>query len=177
MKGKAFLILFIIAAGVAIVLLTHRGDQPKHPLVAVDFPAPLISLKDLDGKDWRLKDNRGNVVILNFWATWCDTCKEEMPSLQHLYDYRKGEPNFRMVTILYNDDPDKAIEYQKKNNFTLPVYVDPDGAAAAAYGLTGVPETYIVDKKGVLRKKLIGPADFGNPDAIIDITKLLMEGP
>ncbi|NIT04247.1 redoxin domain-containing protein, partial [Candidatus Saccharibacteria bacterium] len=75
--------------------------------------------------------------------TWCDTCKEEMPSLQRLYDAKKGDPNFMLVTVLFDDEPMKGIKYLKENGYSLPLYIDIDGSAAMAYSLRGVPETYV----------------------------------
>jgi thiol-disulfide isomerase/thioredoxin len=115
-------------------------------------------------------------VLINFWAEWCDTCKEEMPSLQRLYDTLKDDPNFRLVTILYKDDPMIASAYLKENNFTLPLYVDPNLNAAALFGITGVPETYVVGKDGILLKKFIGPLDFDNPDAVAFFKRNLAGG-
>jgi len=78
-----------------------------------------------------------------------------------------------MVTILYKDDYGKAVAYMKQNNYALPVLIDRDGESAKAYGVTGVPETYIVDKQGVLREKVIGPADWNSPQAISLISNLI----
>jgi cytochrome c biogenesis protein CcmG/thiol:disulfide interchange protein DsbE len=177
LKSKAIVIAVIVAIGVAVVVLNKGAEDRQNLLpVAEGLEAPDIRVNDLDGDEWQLSTNRGEVILLNFWATWCDTCKEEMPSLQHLYDTLKDEPNFRLVTILYNDAPLNAVNYLKDNNYTLPLYMDPNGIAGVTYGLTGVPETYVVDKKGVLRKKIIGPSDFDNPDALAFFKRLLAEG-
>ncbi len=177
MKGKAILIVVMIAIAVALVIFGRsRDDRPKLKPVIVGYEAPDIRVRDIDGNTWRLSANRGNVVLINFWATWCDTCKEEMPSLQRLYDAKKGDPNFMLVTVLFDDEPMKGIKYLKENGYSLPLYIDIDGSAAMAYGLRGVPETYVVGKKGILRTKIIGPADFDHPDALAFFTRLLAEG-
>lgn len=177
MKGKAILIVIIIAIGIALMVFGRSKDnRPKPMPVVVGLEAPDISLLDIESNTWRLSAKRGNVVLINFWATWCDTCKEEMPALQRLYDSKKSDPNFKLVTILYNDEPMTAIRYMKENGLSLPLFIDIDGSAAVAYGLTGVPETYVVGKKGILRKKIIGPADFDNPAAVAFFTRLLAEG-
>ncbi len=176
MKAKALVIVAVIGIGVALILFGRSGDDtPRAPLVAEGFKAPDINLKDLDGNLWSLSSKKGSVVLINFWATWCDTCKEEMPGLQLLYDVKGDNPGFQLVTVVYDDDPLRAVKYLADNNFTLPLYIDGDGSAARAYGLTGVPETYIVGKKGILRRKIIGPADFKDPGAVAFINKLLEE--
>jgi len=87
-----------------------------------------------------------------------------MPSIEALYREMKGKEDFVMITILYKDSPESAIGYLKSNGYTFPVYVDPDGSAARKYGVTGVPETYIVDKRGMLVRRVIGGADWNSPD-------------
>jgi peroxiredoxin len=96
-----------------------------------------------------------------------------MPSIEALYrDMMRGD-DFVMVTILYKDSPENAFEYMKSKGYTFPVYVDPNSSAARNYGVTGVPETYIVDKKGVLVRRVIGGADWNSPDEINQIKALL----
>ena len=80
-----------------------------------------------------------------------------------------------MLTILFNDDPQNGINYLKQNGFNLPVMFDKDGQAARTYGLTGVPETYIVDKKGILRAKVIGPYQWDSTEALESISGFLKE--
>jgi thiol-disulfide isomerase/thioredoxin len=177
LKGKGIVIAVIVAIGIALVVFGRRDDsRPKPMPVFENYEAPDISLRDIGGNSWRLSARRGSVVLINFWATWCDTCKEEMPGLQRLYDAKKSDPKFELVTILFDDDPTAGIKYLKENGYTLPLYIDTDGSAAVAYGLTGVPETYVVGKKGILRKKIIGPADFDDPGAVAFLTRLLAEG-
>lgn len=178
MKAKAIVIGLILVVGIALVILNAgKGDRaPRPPLVAEGFKAPDIEVRDLSGNAWRLSAHKGDVVLVNFWASWCKECREEMPSLQRLYDKLKTNPDFEMVLVVYNEDPGESAEFMDENNYTMPVYVDPGSAAARSFGLTGVPETYIVSKEGVLKKKIIGPADFDNPGALEFIARLLEGG-
>lgn len=80
-----------------------------------------------------------------------------------------------MITILYKDSPENASAYMKAQGYSFPVYTDPDQKSASAFGVTGVPETYVIDKKGVLRQRVIGPADWSSPEAKALISALLKE--
>ena len=102
-------------------------------------PAPLFSLPTMDGKVMNLADYRGKIVFLNIWATWCPPCKEEMPSMQHLYERFKGE-NFEMLTISIDAKTEDVAPFMKDLGLTFPVAFDPEQNVAAQYGITGVPE-------------------------------------
>lgn len=128
--------------------------------------APDFELLDLEGNAVRLSDFRGGAVLVNFWATWCPPCREEMPSLSALHASFSGNPAFSALTVLYQDSPETAKDYLEKNGYLIPVLVDPKGSVAESYGLTGVPETFLIDGDGVLRKKIIGPFRFNSPEAI-----------
>jgi peroxiredoxin len=175
LKAKAIVIGLILAFGIAVIVINAgKGDKaPRPPLVAEGVKVPDVEVRDLSGNAWRLSARRGNVVLVNFWASWCKECREEMPSLQGLYDRLKTNPDFEMVLIIYNEDPGESAEFMDENNYTMPIYVDPGGTAARSFGLTGVPETYIVAKDGILRKKIIGPADFTKPGAADFIVRLI----
>lgn len=112
---------------------------------------------------------------MNFWATWCDSCKEEKPYLYSLYSNLKQSPGFVFVSILYNDDINNALQYEKANSFNFPVFTDPGGKAAWSYGLTGVPESFIIDKSGRLKDKVIGPMDWSSPQVAVYFQNLLKE--
>lgn len=175
MKTKGIILALVLAVGVAVVVFGTKKQNIPQRGSTVGLEAPHLSLGDTSGKTLSLSDLRGSVVFVNFWASWCQPCKDEMPSVQALFNRFKDAPGFRMVTILYRDDPARARSFLSQNGFQLPVFLDPDGTSAAAYGVTGVPETYIVDKRGVLREKVIGPADWGSPQASSLIAGLLSE--
>ncbi|MCE5194404.1 MAG: TlpA family protein disulfide reductase [Nitrospiraceae bacterium] len=175
MNKKGIILIAILAAGVSLFLFIAAKNNlyVKQP-IAVGLAAPEISLIDAASKK-RLapEDLKGKVLFVSFWASWCQPCKDEMPSLNLLNNEFKNNNDFKMLTILYRDNPKDAFAYLKKYDFNLPVLIDIDNYAAKAYGLTGVPETYIVDKSGVLAQKIIGPYKWDSPDVFAFITKLL----
>jgi thiol-disulfide isomerase/thioredoxin len=118
---------------------------------------------------------KGKVLFINFWASWCSPCKEEMPSIDKLFRHFSTHQDFIMLPVIYRDSPQDAANYLKESGFNLPIVIDKDGKAARSYGVRGVPETYIIDKKGIIRKKVIGPYEWNSPDVLAFITELLKE--
>lgn len=151
-------------------------DQAGKTRAVVGQPAPTFDLTDLYGKKWSLADLRGQVVFLNFWATWCQPCLQEMPSMAALNQRMAGKP-FQMITVLYNDRPEYAWNLVKKTGYTFPVLLDGDGTVSNRYGLTGVPETYIIDSQGVLVEKFIGPVDWNSAKALALLGKYMPPPP
>jgi peroxiredoxin len=135
-------------------------------------PAPNFMLTDLTGKEWQLSDLRGKVVFINFWATWCPPCIQELPSMEALKQ-RLSTASFQMLTILYSDRPELGQSMVNKSGYSFPVLIDTDAAVGRQYGLTGVPETFIIDPQGILREKFIGPFDWESQDAMIMLEKYL----
>lgn len=175
---KAIILSVVAAVGIAALVLLSRGykgGERSLPLATVGLDAPELLVSDVAGKTYHLSDLKGSVVFVNFWATWCEPCRGEMPSLQALYSQLKDRQGFRMVTVLYKDDYQRAMAYMGENHYEFPVLLDDSGKTAKSYGVTGVPETYIIDKKGVLKQKMIGPFDWASPEALSLITKLLAE--
>jgi DsbE subfamily thiol:disulfide oxidoreductase len=175
-KAKVIIVVgvVLVAALLGVVFGTKKHEtRPAKALVGLDSPE--LSVGDPSGATVRLADLKGTVVFVNYWATWCPPCREEMPSIQNLYRRFRDEKGFRMVTILYRDDYQKAMAYLKDNNYDFPVMLDIDGKSAAAYGVTGVPETYIIDRKGTLRQKMIGPFDWSSPEAVSFISDLMKQ--
>jgi peroxiredoxin len=158
--------LIVLGIPLITLVLSSYGCKEKRSIAVEGLRAPDFSIKDVGGNTWRLSDMMGSVVLINFWASWCEPCREELPSIQKMYESMKGEPGFRFASILYRDDPTRAYAYMQQNGYTFPLLVDPDGSVSSAYGLTGVPETFLIDKRGVLVKKIVGPADYGSPEAI-----------
>lgn len=175
---KRFVIILMLIVAALILLFIPEKERINRPVVVVGLGAPDFELPELDpsGKNpsriWRLSDLMGKVVFINFWASWCEECKKEKPSMQRLYEMMQGKP-FQTITILYRDNPEKAMAYMKKNGFTMPVLLDTNKKASYSYGVTGVPETYIIDREGVLRKKIIGGGVWDSPEALGFIENLL----
>jgi peroxiredoxin len=157
------------------VLFSSCGNWEEKIVLKEGEPAPLFSLNDVTGKIWSLEELKGKVVLVNFWATWCPTCKGEKVSLQKLSDMTRDKSNFVILTILFNDATRRAVQYMKKNSLNLTLLVDSRQEVSKMYGLTGVPETYIIDKKGMLRRKIIGPTRFDTPDSLKFFYGLIME--
>ena len=146
-----------------IFILPGCGEIPT--VAEVGQPAPDFTLVDTQGKTWTLSQLKGQVVFVNFWATWCPPCRAEMPSMQRLYTYLPKD-KFKMLGILNNDSPSLAEDFCRKLGVTIPILNDPNGKVGADYGLTGVPETFIIDKEGILREKFIGPAQWDAPNYV-----------
>jgi thiol-disulfide isomerase/thioredoxin len=165
-KRKVILLSVFFAVAAVIFLFSYGGNNLQKPATGngADSATVLSVADSLSGKKLSASEYYGKVLFVNFWATWCPPCKEEMPSIEALYREMSSSDNFRMVTILYKDSPSSAHEYMKSQGYTFPVYVDTEGKTARQYGVTGVPETYIVDKKGNLVKRFIGGLDGNSPE-------------
>jgi len=171
MKYKGFILILLI--GIAIIVLIYLPrDRVLEAVAAVGSPAPDFELMDTNGKVWRLSDLRGKVVFINFWATWCSTCKWERPYKERLYEKMQGRP-FQMLGILFRDDPRNLQIYFKKYTVSPPTLISTDNRVGRLYGVTGVPETFIIDKEGILRKKFVGPRKWDSPEIIAMIEKWL----
>jgi peroxiredoxin len=170
---KKTLILFIIfAAGILSVFLVTKYDDTAKKNAVVGLDAPGFELKDTEGKVWKLSALKGKVVFLNFWASWCDSCKEENPSIQKLINAEKGNDAFVFVSILYKDDPLKAKDYMEANGLDFPVLID-NKNTAREYGIKGIPETFILNRKGIIKGKVVGPQQWDAPDIRAAIRKLI----
>lgn len=131
-------------------------------MAIVGQPAPDFTLVDRQGKTWTLSELKGQVVFINFWATNCPPCREEMPAMQKLYTTMPKD-KFKMLAVLNKEDPVLADTFAAKLKLTMPILNDQKNIAGSEYGLTGVPETYIVDKEGVLREKFLGAYEWDSP--------------
>ncbi len=162
--------LVILAGAFALVWLQSSKYEP----LMVGKVAPDFELPDLTEQDVRLSDYRGKVVFLNFWATWCKPCKEEMPSMEVLYRQFKDDG---LVVLAVSIDrvttKDDIPPFVKSMDLSFPVLIDSWGQTDKRYKLMGVPETYIIDQQGVLREKIIGPRDWTRLDNLQVVTQLL----
>ena len=159
--------LVSIALLLCIITLTTACSRKETPQPAMEGKAaPDFNVRDLAGKETRLSELKGKVVLVNFWATWCPPCREEVPSMAVLNRLMADKP-FRMLAISIDQGGKAAVEaFFKQANTSLPAYLDIDGAIGKTYGITGVPETFVIDRKGVIIKKVIGPLDWSGPEVV-----------
>lgn len=171
MKSKGPILIIIIAVAAAALFMLPEKKQ-YDTIVEIGQPAPLFEYNDSKGKLWKLADLKGKVVYMNFWATWCVTCKAEMPSKEVLYEQMQGRP-FQMFGMLFRDDPSNLEAYYKKQKVSPPTLISPGNEAAKLYGITGVPETFLIDKNGIIVEKFVGPREWTDPEIIATIEKYL----
>ncbi len=171
MNYKGPVIVIIIAIGAALLFLLPE-TKTYEEVASIGKPAPDFEYPDSEGNIWKLADLRGKVVFINFWATWCTTCEAEMPSKESLSKIMEGKP-FQMLGMLFRDDPANLPEYYKTHEITLPTLISPDNESAKKYGITGVPETFIIDKEGIIREKLVGPRVWDSDEQMAVIEKWL----
>ncbi|MEW6569681.1 MAG: TlpA disulfide reductase family protein [Nitrospirota bacterium] len=174
-KGNKALILLIILLLVAvfvILLITERGGEK---VITVGNPAPDVRLVDADGNAINLSDLKGSVIFVHFWATWCESCTDEMPSIQQLSNIFSDNSEFRLITVIYRDSSSNVMSYMDENHYSFPVYFNPDNTAARKFGITGVPESFVIDRNGILREKIIGPSDWDSTGMLTTFRNLLNE--
>lgn len=133
--------------------------------------APPIELFTPDGVLFTLASLRGKVVLVNFWATWCEPCVTEMPSLQRLRE--KFALRFEVLGVNYQEGPARINAFLDKSGVSFPIVRDTDGAVAKAWGARIFPASYVVDRAGIVRHVLIGGADWTSAELVNTIGKLL----
>jgi peroxiredoxin len=172
--GSRLLIMLAGMVILAIVFVIVWLQSAKYEPLVVGKPAPDFALSDLSDKPYRLSDFRGKVVFLNFWATWCKPCREEMPSMEILYkNFEKDGLVVLAVSIDRVTTTKDIPPFVKGMNLTFPVLVDSWGQTDKPYKRMGVPETFIIDQQGVIREIVIGPRDWTRLDSLPVVTKLL----
>jgi cytochrome c biogenesis protein CcmG/thiol:disulfide interchange protein DsbE len=144
--------LLVVVAGVAALLLVPSSGSEA---AQVGQPAPAVALPDLGGRELTLAALRGRAVALNFWATWCPPCKEELPALAEAWRGARGSC-VEFVGVTEESSREDAAAEVARHAVPYPVVLDPDGAVARAYGVTGLPRTYVIDAEGVVRKVFSG---------------------
>jgi cytochrome c biogenesis protein CcmG/thiol:disulfide interchange protein DsbE len=144
--------LLVVLAGLASLLLVPSSSPDS---AQVGKPAPALTLPDLAGHSVTLEGLRGRAVALNFWATWCQPCREEMPAFAAAWRESRGSC-VEYVGVTEESSRDEAAAEVTRSAVAYPVVLDGDGAVARAYGVTGLPRTYVIDAEGIVRKVFSG---------------------
>lgn len=117
----------------------------------------------------------GRVVLVNFWATWCEPCEQEMPAMQRLYE-RLPRDRFELVAISIDDEESKVAEFVARYSLTFPVLLDPSKRVAEAYQTMGVPESLLIDPDGHVVERYVGPREWDAPEYVERIESLFADG-
>jgi peroxiredoxin len=164
-----------ITVGTGILLALVFGEAPPDPLrPGVEAP-PFALVADGDGKRVTLEDFRGRVVLLNFWATWCKACEDEMPAMEHLHRSLKDH-GFSLVAVSVDEDREDVLAFRKTLDLTFAILLDPDRSVANAYQTYRFPESFLIDAEGRILARYIGPRDWDAPAYVDRIRRLLARG-
>ncbi len=151
-------------------LYASVGIQRVSPPV----DAPDFTLKNLEGSEISLKDFEGKVVFLNFWASWCGPCREEMPSMERLWQ-RFKEEDFVILAVDLRESRGEVVSFMKEHNLTFPVLLDSKGEVGSMFGVRAIPTTYLLDSKGRIVGGAIGARNWESEDAFELIENLLSD--
>ena len=175
-RSRIFIVILLFFSLFAVSAQTIEEEMIKSGFSVFKEKVSLIdfTLPDLDGNNISLKDYRGKVVMLNFWATWCPPCRREMPSMEKLYNIiDKDKIDIAAVNI--QEKKKTVSDFIAKNNYSFPVLVDEEGKAASIYQIRSIPTTFIIDKKGYLRAMITGSIEWDEKEIVSIFNKLAEE--
>jgi len=160
-------VVVALVVGWAFVAGRSLGRDPRQVRSALlGKPAPAFELPTLEGGTVDSTEWRGDVVVVNFWASWCVPCREEAPELE-AFAQRWQDRGVRLVGIVYNDEESDAAAFRDRYRLTYPQALDPGGRAAIDFGVFGVPETYVIAGDGTVMAKLLGAVDAATLERVV----------
>jgi thiol-disulfide isomerase/thioredoxin len=174
-----FVLLLILALPAAVwaegeATLTEAQAKAMGLVHLKDAPdAPDFTLSGLDGKPLTLSSLKGKAVLLNFWATWCPPCREEMPSLEKLFHTFAGNPNFVILAVSSRETADTVKEFLAKTPYSFRVLLDTTGEAGSDYSVRAIPTTYLIDAQGQVVAGKVGAQDWTQPAIVAGLRQLL----
>ena len=162
--------LFLQVMGLLLCLpLQAHAQFQKSPWPAKQT-APALELTDLQGQRWTSASLKGRAVVLNFWATWCPPCREEMPSLQTLHDLGGGDPV--VIGINVREPASRVRRYLESAGVQFPVVLDPQGELVKRFDVKTYPTTLLIAPDGQIRWRVVGEVDWAGPEAWRWVTEL-----
>lgn len=168
----------------AAVLAAAWFSRQRIPPVGVGYPAPDFAATNARGEPVTMESYDGLVVLLNVWATWCAPCREEMPSMQRLYD-RFARDDFEIAAISIDAPPERPdargnpdgnpVAFARELGLTFPILLDPSGRIQRTFRTSGVPESFLIGRDGIIYKKVAGPTAWDSKTNV-DLVRRLVEG-
>lgn len=172
-KKKLLLAVLLVLAVLGLMYGIFQKGAHGTRIIKEGDRAPEIALPRLNGGAVSLSSLRGKVVLVHFWATWCPPCVEEMPVLEQLYRSLAGQ-DVEILAVSVDEGGHGVVDpFIQRNKLTFPILFSPDRSAAASYGTFKFPETYVVDREGIVRLKAIGPQDWMHPENVRVIRELV----
>jgi cytochrome c biogenesis protein CcmG, thiol:disulfide interchange protein DsbE len=167
----------LILASLLLGLPGASDAAQEVPLVSwTGGPVPALVLSDMDGRVHKLAEYRGKALVVNFWATWCAPCRDELPSLERLRDALHGKP-FEVLAVNVNEGESRVKRFLNEVPLRLPVLLDRDGEAQRAWKVRGLPATFLLDREGVIRFWYLGELDWAQPAILRTVESLLAGTP
>ncbi len=176
MKTRSLLtIVFAVATAVVAAIWIRSLVPPESPSGALAFlsAAPALPIFDRSGKKADLSKEKGRLVIIHFWATWCPPCVEEIPALSRFWDKYRGRSDIALFAISVDKDWKTIDAFSAKNPNRLPLYRDPSSVTSQRFGTTQYPETYITNRNGRVLYRVQGAVSWDDPDVRQRIEQLL----
>jgi peroxiredoxin len=160
-------------AAAALYALFAGGSTP--PPLGRGSAAPAFELPGLEGGSLSLSQVSGKVVLINFWATWCKPCEDEMPDMETLYRELRGA-GFELIAISVDDDRATVAAFRDKLGLSFPILLDPKQDAATAYQTFRFPESFLIGRDGIVVERYIGPKEWAAPAYVARVRRLLDAG-
>ena len=171
-----------IAAALGLLLVGKAADAREHLLEAMGMAkvppkaAPDFTLPTTDGQQVSLQQYRGKVVFLNFWATWCIPCREEMPALERLHQTYQTQ-DLAILSIDLKESADQVKVFFQKHSLSFPALLDQDGSVFRDYLVAGMPTTYLIGRDGTMLARGVGGRDWTRAEALQLIQELIKPTP
>jgi len=177
---KKHFFVFVILIGFTFISCGEQKDNPSKKKATLEkpelgFSAPDFVLNDFKNKEYRLSGLKGKVVLLNFWASWCGPCRMEMPSMEAIYQELKDKGFEILAVNLDRGGSEKGKEFVSDYQLTFPVLVDSHGETAQRYRVTALPTSFLLDKDGIIKEKIIGGRNWSEPSLLGKIVTLMEE--
>ena len=166
--------MLVVLAGLlasTVPVGAQDAAQQTLPRLEQPFAAPDFELPADDGTTHRLRDYRGKVVVLNFWATWCPPCRDEMPAMERAWQKTKAR-DVMLLGINVGEDADTIFEFTGQYPVSFPLLMDRDSTVIKQYPVTGLPTTFVIDSKGQARYRAVGGREWDDPAIIQQLLDL-----